>query len=582
MTAASPALSPRHGMQARLVQGADAALLGGILLAIAANFFLAARQSINWDEFHYLAQVHAYLRGDLADRLQTFHVHLFAWLPGVSPNEADQIVAARRVMAIVAAANALLIYGIARRFMARPAALFGLCAYLGMSFVVDNGASFRTDPMATLLSLLACFAVLRRPGGTAGAALAGAVMALAMMVTIKSIFYVGTIGLLFLAMGDTWRERFRLGLAFGATAVPVLAALYGLHARSLAMAPDLMPLAGLGGTGSKMFLTDGLFPRWLDWLAGVIANPFLWGAAFVGGLTSVRTIRHDGDRPARRAAWLLLILALPLLTPLIYRNAFDYFYVLILPPAAWLAGIAYQRLRLAALQPTGKFAARLLATIVLLQLVFLLTYVARQWPDRIEAQRVTIAGVHQVFPQPVAYIDGFGAIAGFPKTGFFMSSWGIDNYRANGAAVFPSIVERGQPPMLLADSPSLYAALVPGFEAPDERLLLPADAQFLADHYQQYWGMLFVAGKRFAAGGDRSDFTIAVTGDYRLEGTGPVRIDGRGYMPGDIVSLSAGPHRFESDAAATEYRLLWAAAAPAPDAAPVDLLTFFAIKPESE
>ena len=50
-------------------------------------------------------------------------------------------------------------------------------------------------------------------------------------------------------------------------------------------------------------------------------------------------------------------------------------------------------------------------------------------------------------------------------------------------------------------------------------------------------------------------------------------------MPGDIVSLSAGPHRFEGDGdeVATESRLVWAEAQPAPDEAPVDLLTFFAI-----
>src|SRR5262249_5918727 len=153
----------------------------------------------------------------------------------------------------LAVANALLIYGIARRFVDRPAALFGLCAYLGMSFVVDNGTAFRTDPLATFLALLAGFAVLRKPGGTIGAAIAGAIMAVAMMVTVKSIFIVGTLGLLFLAMGDTWRERLRLCLAASLVGAPVLALLYGVHAGSLSAAPDVVPLAGLGSSGNKMF-----------------------------------------------------------------------------------------------------------------------------------------------------------------------------------------------------------------------------------------------------------------------------------------------------------------------------------------
>ena len=574
-------MTGREGPARRLVGYASIALMGGILLALAANFFLAARQSINWDEFNFLSQVHAYLRGDLVDRLQTLHVHLFAGLPDVSPNEADQIVAARRVIAVVAAANALLIYGIARRFVDRPAALFGLCAYLGMSFVVDNGTAFRTDPMATFLALLACFAVLRKPGGTLGAAIAGAVMAVAMMVTVKSIFYVGTLGLLFLAMGATWRERFSLCFAAALAGAPILALLYGAHADSLAAARDVVPLAGLGSTGNKMFIADGLFPRWLDWLAGVIANPFLWASAIAGAVLSWRTLRRDADPARRREARTLLVLALPLLTPLIYRNAFDYYYVFILPPAAWLAGIAYQRLRLVALQPAGRFAARLLVVVVALQLALLLAYVSQQWPARIGPQRATIEGVHQVFPEPASYIDGFGAIASFPRIGFFMSSWGVDSYRAASVPMFAALVAEHQPPLLVADSPSLYAALVPGFEVPEKRLLLPEDARFLSDHYLQYWGMLFVAGTRFAAGETARDFTIAVAGDYRIEGAGPVRIDGRGFMPGDIVSLSAGPHRFDGDTG-TETRLVWAAAQPAPTEAPVDLLTFFAIRPQGE
>lgn len=70
----------------RLVAVAPVLLMFGILLAVAANFLLAARQNINWDEFNYLTLVHTYLRGELATRLQTFHVHLFTWLPGLAPN----------------------------------------------------------------------------------------------------------------------------------------------------------------------------------------------------------------------------------------------------------------------------------------------------------------------------------------------------------------------------------------------------------------------------------------------------------------------------------------------------------------
>ena len=563
----------------RLVAVAPVLLMFGILLAVAANFLLAARQNINWDEFNYLTLVHTYLRGELATRLQTFHVHLFTWLPGLAPNEPDQIVGARQAMAVVAAFNALLIYGIARRFMDWQAALFGLCAYLAMSFVVENGTAFRADPVATLLVLTACFLVVGKPGGAVGAALAGIVMAFAMMITVKSIFYVIVLGLLLLILQESWRGRIRLGAAFGLTVVPTLAFLYWFHADSLAESRDLVPLAGLKNTGIKMFLADGLFPRWRDWLAGVIANPILWISAFVGALTTIDIIRRSRDARERREAWLLLALALPLATPLIYRNAFDYFYVFILPPAAWLAGIAYRRLRAAALAPMGGFAGRVLITIVALQLVFLMVYAGRQWPDRIEPQRMTIAGAHQVFPFPVAYIDGYGAVGSFRRVGFFMSSWGIDVYRAAGEPVFPTLVSRHQPPMLLADSLPLYDALWPGLPVPGDLKLLPEDALFLADNYLQYWGMLFVAGKQLTVpGSGELAFTIAVAGEYRLESTVPVRIDGRTLSPDEVIMLDEGVHVVEAGAAADiDIRLIWAAAQPAPPEEPVDLLTFFGV-----
>jgi len=565
------------GVVNRLVQHIDWALLGGILLAVAANFLLAARQNVNWDEFNYLTQVHSYLRGELVARMQTFHVHLFGWLPGLSSNEVDQIVGARLVIGIVAAANALLIYVGARRFMDRHAALFGLCAYLAMNFVIGNSIAFRADPMATFLALLACFTVVGKPGRTMGAAIAGAIMAVAMMLTIKSIFYVTAFGLVFLAMGETWRDRFRLGLAFAAAGIPVFALLYGVHAETLATPPDLVPLAGLGPAGSKMFLADGLFPRWPEFLASVAANPILWFACSIGVATLLGAIRRRPERRERRDAWVLLAMTVPVLTPLIYRNAFDYYYVFILPPAAWLAGIAYQRLFSAAMTSARGFAARFLITVVVLQLLFLTAYLARQWPDRTTPQRLTLAGVHQVFPALVAYIDGYGIVASFPSAGFFMSSWGMDSYRAVGRPIFADRVAAAQPPMLLADALALHDALLPGLPVPDNLRLLPEDASFLVDHYLQYWGMLFVAGKQLAVpGGGPLEFTIAVAGDYRLEGAAPVRIDGKSLAPNEVIMLSEGVHLVETDATdSADVRLVWAVAQPAPSQAPVDILTFF-------
>ena len=43
-------------------------------------------------------------------------------------------------------------------------------------------------------------------------------------------------------------------------------------------------------------------------------------------------------------------------------------------------------------------------------------------------QRATLAAVHEIFPEPVAYIDRCSMISRYNKVGFFMASWQIAEY----------------------------------------------------------------------------------------------------------------------------------------------------------
>src|SRR5262249_30518901 len=156
-----------------------------------------------------------------------------------------------------------------------------------------------------------------------------------------------------------------------------------------------------------------------------------------------------------------------------YRNAFAYCYVLILPPAAILIGMSYESYRERATVSGSRLAALLMPLLIAAQCAFLVVNSVRLLPDKIEPQRVTLAAVHAVFPDPVPYIDGYGAVASFPRYAFFMSSWGMAHYHAIGEPVFPDLVAQGQPPLLLADSPSLYGALIPDIAISDRRKLLP-------------------------------------------------------------------------------------------------------------
>jgi len=73
-------------------------LLGAIALSLLLQCWLAFTRQINWDEFWFLSRLYQYREGALSASLQTFYVHLFAWLPHVSDNVIGRIVSARVLM----------------------------------------------------------------------------------------------------------------------------------------------------------------------------------------------------------------------------------------------------------------------------------------------------------------------------------------------------------------------------------------------------------------------------------------------------------------------------------------------------
>lgn len=572
-TLPSQAAVAKSGLGSWLAARAEPVLATAILAAVLFKFLLIARINVNWDEFYFLEMVHQYGQGSLSGRFQTFHVHLFSWLPALGWSDVDQVIAGRFVLQILATASAFLIYAIARRFTTRAGALFALLAYLSVSAVIEHGSSFRVDPIITFLSLLSLFAILCKPGGRWGASIAGAAMALAILVTVKTAFYLVVIGGVVWCMESGWRGRAQLGFAFAASFAATIVPLYLFHASSLATQETVGAASFLSSSASKMFF-DGVFPRAYDLIWMLIPNPLFWVMLVQGAAIAWSAAR----RPEARSGWLAylpLVLALPVLTPILYRNAFPYFYPFILAPAAILIGLAFDKHRRDGAKDIAP--ARLAAMLVLVQCAITAFGVVSKLGDTARVQHETIAAVRAIFPQPVPYIEGFGVLADYPRSGFFMSSWGVENYRRAGQPMFADLVARDQPPFVLADSPSLFAALVPGVKVDRSRALLPADAQVLQENYIRHWGMLFVAGKHLrSTDGTALGFDIAVAGSYRLEAAAPLAIDGRRVAPGDAVTLSTGTHTIEFDGGAGGTATLrWAQASAVPAQTATDPLVFF-------
>jgi len=121
--------------------------------------------------------------------LQTLHVRAFAWLAAIDIAGVDQIRIARLFMLLAQIVTCGAIIMIARRFVTLPFALLCALAYLSSGYVFQHGWSFRTDPLATALSMSA-LAILTQSRLDWKALLAFALlMGTAFMVTIKIVLF---------------------------------------------------------------------------------------------------------------------------------------------------------------------------------------------------------------------------------------------------------------------------------------------------------------------------------------------------------------------------------------------------------
>jgi len=518
-----------------------------VVLVFALALLRAFIANVNWDEFYYLSQVHAYRNGTLAFPLQTFYVHFFAWLPLIAENELEQILAARVALWLLSVPAAILLYKIARSFCSRQAALLTVLFYFGFSNVVDHGLSFRADPLCAFFILASLYCLLRAEGSRFNVPLSAVFMGIAMMISIKSVFYLGTIGTIFLALWlfepdrrATLRKTAVFALAFAGTAL----VLYHLHDAALASAATTELGAFVQAVGNKTLVATELFPRLNTLLRTLVENGPIWVFVILGLAAAGRRLAKG---PERKTALVLVAFAVPLLSLPFYRNAFVYFYVFLMPAAVVLGG-TYADSLLARLR-RSRSPVLLLAiggTVMMIAGSAVGDYLKRL-PDQTSSQRETIDLAHRLFPEPVPYIDRNSMIASFPKVGFFMSSWGMENYWARGRPVMEDLIRARQPKFLIANSCALDMSRPSGDETPRACYLrlMDEDLAALRGNFVHHWGALYLAGKAFErlVPGQPEGFEILIAGAYTLEAAAAVVIDGTFHRPGDLVHLDLGRHR---------------------------------------
>jgi len=535
--------------------GARVNLLLLILIgaALVARLHLVWVYEVNWDEFLHLSIIYEHERGELTRPLQSIYVHLFHWLPRVGTSEVDQIVAARLVIFVMTLGTAAFIFLISRRFLPVSAALLAVLCYLGFSFVLRQGNSFRTDPIATFLLMAALWLMICGGAKLRWAVVSGILIGLAGMVTIKSVLYVPTMALVLLIglLGAENRRRHLLyGFAVATSAALSLAAFYLLHRLTLneAISSAGMVEGAVGKTIGERNFANAI----MTFRAALFENVLFWILLATGlGVCLLGLIRSRGRA---RCSWgILLSCGLVLGSLFVYTNSFAYFYPFMLAPAAVLCG--------AALLAFSERKRAAIALILGLGIGLSLTiHYASAVARGSEAQRQTLEAVHRMFPEPTPYIDRCSMVSAYPKKGFFMSVWGMSNYYRRGTPVMRTILERDQPRFLIANRRMLELDdLGPDEYGPRHFGLFKEDVEVLKANFVHHWGAIYVAGKRLLLPSDGSErtFEILVEGTYTLESPGAVTIDGTPREPGDRLTLEQGSHTIGAAEVGGEAILRW-------------------------
>lgn len=533
------------------------ALLWCVGLIFVARLYIVTHLSLNWDEFLNLSMLYDFRRGEMAEIFQTAFVHLFQWLPLVSQNEVDQLVAARFVPLGCTAFTSLAIYHAARRFMGIDPALVAVIAFncFGASFLY--GTDFRTDTIATAAITGAIALATHRQATWPQMIAIGVLVAIGGALTIKSVFFLPTIGILVIVCAWTAIDRWRTikVIAGGAVAgMLTFAAILYLHAASLTETAS--SAAFLGRTSGATLLTGNYTVLSGHWQPAVFGNLGFW-ILVISGIISLA--RNDLQKSTLDGADRLMLagFALPGLVPLIYSEVYPYFHTFLIAPISVLAGFGFCHMR-RQIRP-----ALLILCLIGAAFSFLLRV-----DDGLGQQRKMLALVHRLFPNPVPYIDHTSMVSSFPKKGFFMSRWGISDYRKTGHPVMAGIVRHDQPVFLL-ETRGLLAVdrITPEVSQRSKYGLLGADVRTLRSNYVRYWGPLFLPGKMLTGNGQT---VIHIGGSYRVEGQGRLVANGVSYSAGATVRLKPGEYSYSSSG---PLRLVWASPPPPSTSPPTRLFS---------
>ncbi len=286
---------------------------------------------------------------------------------------------------------------------------------------------------------------------------------------------------------------------------------------------------------SKVFIEIPFWPQkqyFLSWITASWPQMLIILAGFC-----LMCMRHKRQPTVQLKV--LVLFTLPILSIFFYRNAYPYFFPFIVAPMMIVVSIGAQEVS----ENVTKLFANSLFTILLIYMViytlgqgYLYSY------HHQTGQREIISTIHTMFPERTPYIDRNSMISRYPKCGFFMSSWGIENYRQKGKSIFEQVLEECEPKFLIANSYQLASAMNAESSEEYPYSLFDQDAKVLRSNFIHHWGSIWVAGKGFGPGMSPTEFYISIEGIYTVESSEQIILDKQQYNNGDYIFLSKGSH----------------------------------------
>lgn len=499
-------------------------MLAALTIVIGMQIELAFTKSINWDEFFHFSQVHRHLQGRPTQWLQLPFVWLFSWVPSLSGDIISHIQLIRALLLPFELVTIGAIIASSRHLAGREEALLCALLYVTGGYVFLHAFALRADMIAAALLTTALWIGICRPLRALEIASAAALLLLAFLATIKTVLYAPAF------FGVAWfrlqKRSHRVALAVaGVLALAAAAVLLWAapHLPRTGMFSGIRDIGWLGREAVARMFSAGLFPQ-PQWLGGqILRAPLLTAAIVLALLTFLRRELPTAERV------LGLSLLLPLCSVAFYRNAYPYYFVFILPPAMIAVAMTIRPI----VQRYGVISPAMLLLAIAVTLSIL------ENREVIDRQRTFQAGVREIFPTPVTYIDDCGVLSNFPRAiNHYASGWALSSYRRASIPTYSMAMEAEPVPLFLADDGPVGSVC---FDILHRGALFYTDYKSIKDNYVQHWGKVFVAGKHIEAGEQEVSFKIAVPGTYTVEG-GPVVIDRISYSAGNVVELARGEH----------------------------------------